>query len=107
MWRRLRGRKDPIILMYHRVADVAVDPWELAVAPTRFAEQMGVRSYLVQIVVSAAALGEPGMSLVRRHLPAALVASRELGLERYRPRVEELLLSGLAFSSTPEREYRT
>jgi len=40
--RRLGGRMDPVILMYHRVADVAVDPWELAVSPRHFAEQMAV-----------------------------------------------------------------
>jgi peptidoglycan/xylan/chitin deacetylase (PgdA/CDA1 family) len=31
---------DPIILMYHRVADVAIDPWGLAVHPTLFEEQI-------------------------------------------------------------------
>ena len=37
-----RGRADPIILMYHRIADIDLDPWSLAVAPARFAEQMDV-----------------------------------------------------------------
>ena len=40
--RRMLGRTDPIILMYHRVSDVPVDPWDLAVHPSRFAEQMDV-----------------------------------------------------------------
>lgn len=31
---------DPVILMYHRVATPAHDPWELAVSPTRFAAQV-------------------------------------------------------------------
>ena len=31
-----------MILMYHRVADVTVDPWELAVGPRHFDEQMAV-----------------------------------------------------------------
>jgi class 3 adenylate cyclase/tetratricopeptide (TPR) repeat protein len=70
------------------------------------AEEMKARSLLVQIVVGAAALGEPGMSLVRRHLPAALRACRELGLERYRARVEQLLLTGLEFPLGTEREHR-
>jgi peptidoglycan/xylan/chitin deacetylase (PgdA/CDA1 family) len=30
----------PIILMYHRVADLAIDPWGLAVHPARFEEQI-------------------------------------------------------------------
>jgi len=29
-----------VLLMYHRVADVRVDPWELAVSPAHFAEHM-------------------------------------------------------------------
>jgi len=41
--RGLRGRKPrPRILMYHRVADLARDPWGLAVHPERFAEQLDV-----------------------------------------------------------------
>jgi predicted ATPase len=70
------------------------------------AQEMQVRSLLTQIVVGAAALGEPGMTLVRRHLPAALLACRELGLQRYRARVEELLLAGLDFPGGTEREHR-
>jgi len=33
-------RADQIILMYHRVADIPVDPWGLAVHPARFEEQI-------------------------------------------------------------------
>ncbi|MBN8831839.1 MAG: polysaccharide deacetylase family protein [Sphingomonadales bacterium] len=36
----LVGRADPVILMYHRVAEARVDPWGLAVSPDHFAEQM-------------------------------------------------------------------
>ena len=32
----------PIILMYHRIAEVRRDPWDLAVSPARFAEQAEV-----------------------------------------------------------------
>lgn len=35
-------RSKPIILMYHRIADLAVDPWGLAVAPECFAEHLAV-----------------------------------------------------------------
>lgn len=34
-------RETPMVLMYHAVADVADDPYQLAVAPGRFAEQLG------------------------------------------------------------------
>jgi peptidoglycan/xylan/chitin deacetylase (PgdA/CDA1 family) len=38
--RRYIERDRPIIMMYHRVARVGYDPWELAVWPDRFAEQI-------------------------------------------------------------------
>lgn len=38
--RWLRGCQDPLILMYHRVADTPVDPWHLAVRPSTFERQM-------------------------------------------------------------------
>jgi peptidoglycan/xylan/chitin deacetylase (PgdA/CDA1 family) len=38
--RGLGGPAEPVILMYHRVADVTPDPWGLAVSPDRFAAQM-------------------------------------------------------------------
>jgi peptidoglycan/xylan/chitin deacetylase (PgdA/CDA1 family) len=41
--RRLRPRPlRPLILMYHRVAALRVDPWELAVGPDAFAAQLAV-----------------------------------------------------------------
>jgi peptidoglycan/xylan/chitin deacetylase (PgdA/CDA1 family) len=40
--RRMTGRIDPVILMYHRVASPQVDPWGLAVTPERFAGHMRV-----------------------------------------------------------------
>ncbi len=42
-WRQdgqLGLRDTPMILMYHGVADVAEDPYQLCVSPSRFAEQM-------------------------------------------------------------------
>lgn len=32
----------PLILMYHRVADAPIDPWQLAVSPAHFEEQLDV-----------------------------------------------------------------
>jgi class 3 adenylate cyclase/tetratricopeptide (TPR) repeat protein len=72
----------------------------------RMALELQMRSLLVEIVVGAARLGEPGMRLVRRHLPAALSACRDLRLGRYRATVEQLLLSGLGDPMTPQRESR-
>ena len=33
-------RRGPVILLYHRVEQIECDPWGLAVAPDRFAEQI-------------------------------------------------------------------
>ena len=38
--RRIRSK--PLILMYHRIADVPIDPWDLAVSQAYFAEQLDV-----------------------------------------------------------------
>ncbi|HJU16651.1 MAG TPA: polysaccharide deacetylase family protein [Stellaceae bacterium] len=43
-------RERPIILMYHRVAHVAHDPWQLAVRPDRFAEQIEALVQLRRVV---------------------------------------------------------
>ena len=40
MLRRLSRTELPILLMYHRVADLAIDPWLLAVTPKHFAVQL-------------------------------------------------------------------
>ena len=36
------GAERPLILMYHRVADLANDPWSLAVSPDRFATHLEI-----------------------------------------------------------------
>lgn len=38
--KRIRRPVAPTILMYHRVAELAVDPWQLAVTPLQFEQQM-------------------------------------------------------------------
>ena len=43
-------RQWPLILMYHRVARVAHDPWQLAVWPDRFAEQIEALVQLRRVV---------------------------------------------------------
>lgn len=42
--RRIRHlfRRKAIVLMYHRIADLEIDPWELAVSPENFEEQLKV-----------------------------------------------------------------
>jgi peptidoglycan/xylan/chitin deacetylase (PgdA/CDA1 family) len=42
MQRKIWPRSSPVILMYHRVAEPACDPWELAVSLDRFEQQMDV-----------------------------------------------------------------
>jgi peptidoglycan/xylan/chitin deacetylase (PgdA/CDA1 family) len=43
-------RERPVILMYHRVARLAHDPWQLAVWPERFAEQIAALVQLRRVV---------------------------------------------------------
>ena len=40
--RRLAGTQRPIVLMYHRVANVTADPWQCAVTPERFVRQIEI-----------------------------------------------------------------
>lgn len=40
--RQIIGSERPIVLMYHRVEALAVDPWQLAVTPARFARQIAL-----------------------------------------------------------------
>jgi peptidoglycan/xylan/chitin deacetylase (PgdA/CDA1 family) len=60
---RLGMRSVPMILMYHGVADVAEDPYQLCVSPGRFAEQMawlkrrGLRGVGVGTLVDAMRMG--------------------------------------------------
>ena len=68
--RRFGPSGRPVILMYHRVAQVPCDPWGLAVSPERFAQQIDV---LVQRrrVVPLRSLGE---ALARGEVPRDLAA---------------------------------
>ena len=50
--RRIRHlfRRKAIVLMYHRIATVDIDPWELAVSPENFEEQLKVLKQLYKPV---------------------------------------------------------
>lgn len=56
--RRAVGRTPPFILMYHRVADIRHDPWELAVSPDHFAEQIEIVTRTRRPVTLAQLAGE-------------------------------------------------
>ncbi len=47
---RLRRREQPFILMYHRVASLACDPWQLAIRPRNFDAQIGALVLMRQVV---------------------------------------------------------
>ncbi len=47
---RLRRREQPFILMYHRVASLACDPWQLAIRPRNFDAQIGALVHMRQVV---------------------------------------------------------
>src|SRR5712671_5981935 len=47
---RLMRSQKPVVLMYHQIADLSVDPWALAVSPAKFAEQIEALSAEREIV---------------------------------------------------------
>ena len=63
-------RERPIILMYHRVARLAHDPWQLAVWPDRFAEQIEALVQLRRVV----SLRWLSAELARGRLPKRVAA---------------------------------
>jgi len=66
--RRIRGR--PIVLMYHRIADADCDPWDLAVSPARFDEQLAMLKRDREVF----SLVTFGRLLATRRLPARAAA---------------------------------
>lgn len=65
---KLRLRQVPMVLMYHGVEEVPVDPYELCVTPAKFAEQM---TWLAEHGLRGVSMGE---------LLAAVSVGRERGL---------------------------
>jgi len=47
---RVRSRPRHVVLMYHRVAELSVDPWSLAVRASRFADQIKALSAVWRVV---------------------------------------------------------
>jgi peptidoglycan/xylan/chitin deacetylase (PgdA/CDA1 family) len=68
--RHLKRRSGPVILMYHRIALPPTDPWGLAVAPSRFRDQLTVLARRREIL----AMDEFVDALEERRLPAKAVA---------------------------------
>lgn len=60
----------PIVLMYHRIAPVEYDPWDLAVSPARFDEQLAELRREREVLP----LPEFGLLLARGRLPARAAA---------------------------------
>jgi peptidoglycan/xylan/chitin deacetylase (PgdA/CDA1 family) len=68
--RALLDRTRPLILVYHRVARLEHDPWQLAVAPDRFAEQIEVLTRERQIVPLRRLAAEVARGRMPRRLAA-------------------------------------
>ena len=59
LWRGLRRRRVPhaLVLMYHRVAQVTVDPWQICVHPERFDDQIAALRRFADILPLATVPG--------------------------------------------------
>jgi peptidoglycan/xylan/chitin deacetylase (PgdA/CDA1 family) len=63
--RRLPGATTPLVLLYHSVAAVDVDPWGLAVTPGHFADQMRWLKHNARVVpASEMDVGDPGQVVI-------------------------------------------
>lgn len=108
--RWLRGHHDDgaLILMYHRVADLACDPWGLAVTPRHFAQQLAVlraKYFLISLreVVAALARGE----LPRRAVVITFDDGYADNVEVAKPALEKFDIPATVFISTGHVEDRT
>lgn len=62
--------REPVILMYHRIAEPLFDPWALSVSPSRFAEQIDwLKRHRLPM-----SMDEFVSRLIRRELPSRAVA---------------------------------
>lgn len=67
---RVLGHRGAVVLLYHRVADLPVDPWGLVVSPAHFAEHLDILSRFARTVQARELAGGLG----GRSLAAGVVA---------------------------------
>jgi len=68
--RHVLRAEQPIVLMYHRVETLAADPWELAVTPERFADQIALLTAARRVVPLSWLAGELAAGRLPRHVAA-------------------------------------
>ncbi|MGB5758813.1 MAG: polysaccharide deacetylase family protein, partial [Acidimicrobiales bacterium] len=69
-WVRRRLRRRAVVLMYHGIGDVGIDPWGLFVSPANFAEQLEV----LNDVAKPMRLSDLGRACATGALPASAAA---------------------------------
>ena len=108
--RRIRGRRPaPAILMYHRVIELEQDPWDLAVSPEIFEQQLAyLKSHRTVMPLDQLVVGLSNGSLPRNAVAITfddgyrdnLVYAKPL-LERYHLPATLFLATGWVGSSVP------
>lgn len=108
LWRLMRGRswalgarRGVLILLYHRVASVDWDPWQLCVSPRHFAEQLeAVRRHATVLSLAALVAALAANRLPRRGVVLTFDDGYADNLESARPLLERYDVPATVFLAT-------
>ncbi len=91
----------PVVLMYHRVADPAIDPWKLSVSPAHFEEQVeALRSCAAVVPLRRLLEGSPGAGAARTAVAVTFDDGYVDNLQAAKPALEQAGLPATVFVAT-------